>query len=197
MIAALTLLIAAKTSYAFTGMYVEGCSCQNACTFELTGKNPGCKAVGFFQFASGKFGGRSLAGGKVAYAAGSNGWVRLYYDGPSEAVRSASRDFIVAALKDWGKPEAVLPRSISIAGWNGTYIAQIDDGKVMQLETEPVMATNSDQPITYRHIFNSAMHPTIMQAHTTACRFADGERKLSFGPSNGFFNTSIHASASF
>ncbi|HSI72041.1 MAG TPA: hypothetical protein VK934_02595 [Fimbriimonas sp.] len=185
------LVLGPASQYSFTGPFVEGCSCGSACSFEISGKLPGCKAVGFFAFDDGTYQGRSLRGGKVAFAAGSTGWLRLYYDGPSSSVRQASRDFIKAALADWGNPEAVEHREITVAGSKGFYIAQVADGKIMELQTEPVMA--DARPIEYKNIFNKALHPNIMQAKTTLGRFHEGNRAFQLQGTNAFFYDKVRA----
>ncbi|MEZ0326348.1 MAG: hypothetical protein ACAH95_10620 [Fimbriimonas sp.] len=182
-------VLAAGSAFRFDADFVEGCSCKDACSFEITGKIPGCQGAGFYVFRAGSFGGRSLAGGKVAFAAGPSGWVRLYYDGPTVAVRETARDFIVAALADWGKPERVAWAPITVAGLGGNYIAQVADGKILQLTTEA-----SVPPFVHRGIFNRKLHPEIMQGRTLSCAFRDGKRKLGFAGTNGFFNPGVRVS---
>jgi hypothetical protein len=181
-------LLLPPAAFNFKGVFVEGCSCKTACSFEMTGKIPGCNGAGFFTFERGTYGGRSLAGGKVAFVAGSTGWVRLYFDGPTQAVRQASRDFITSALADWGKPESIQWAPIQVVSRNAYYVAQIADGRVLDLQTEPATPA-----LTHKGIFNSKLHPEIMQASTLKCTFRDGARKLSFAQSNAFFHPSVKA----
>lgn len=177
--------------FAFKGVFFEGCTCQNACAFELKGEMPGCNGVGFYGFDTGEFAGKSLKGTRVAFVAGSAGWLRLYYDGPANN-RAAAKSFISSALRDWGKPEAVEYRPIKILREADTFTGSIDRGKTLKLIIQD--AKEGGEPIVHKDIFNKLLHPEIMQARTKRCMFSTGKRKLDFKDTNGFFHPSLNVS---
>jgi hypothetical protein len=156
--------------FEFKGMYVEGCSCAKACAYELTGANPGCKAVGFFSFDSGTSGGKSLVGTRAAYAVGAEGWYRLYVDGPDARRRETVTQFMRVALKDFGKPEAVRHLPITVKGFSGTYTAQVSGGSVLSLKT----SRGQEPPTTYSKLYNKTLHRSIVGTRTLECTFKTG-----------------------
>jgi hypothetical protein len=176
--------------FEFKGMFVEGCSCAKPCVYEFTGANPGCKAAGVFSFDSGTYAGKSLAGTRAAFALGAEGWYRLYVDGPDAKRRETVTQFMRAALKDFGKPEAVRHLPITVKGFSGTYTVQISGGSVLSLKT----SRGEEPPTTYSKLYNKTLHPTIVGTRTLECTFKDGKRSMEFSGSNGFYNSKLRVS---
>lgn len=184
--------LAGEARFSFKGMFVEGCSCANACAFELTGASPGCSAAGAFSFTSGKYKGASIAGTRVAFVAGSDGWIRIYADGSNRQHREAATRFITDALKGWGKPEKIAVQPISITGKKGTYTTKIGKGgSILELISQPSISTGQSSALSYSNIFNSTLHPVIKQGKTVTCRFNDAGREMRFSGTNGFFHDAL------
>lgn len=169
------------------GDYVEGCSCSAPCPCEMTGLEMGCQGVGFFDFKSGDYDGRSVAGTKAAYATVPGQWVMIYIDAPDKAKMAACGDLMKAALSGFGKLKGIRAAKIGIASKGMAYHATVDGGKVMSLDTTPLMGGDGKNPMSYSNI-HDALHPVVMQGKTAKGAYSDGGQKFMLKASNAFFN---------
>jgi hypothetical protein len=189
MVGIFALLLLSPQPFSFTGEFFEGCSCKQACAFELTGKTTACNAAGFYAFKEGRYGGESFSGTEVAFVAGASGWIQLFVDGPTVRKRETAKRFISAALKSWGKPEAIEILPIDLAHKENSLGGEIMHGSTLTLE---VRRKKGDE--VHSGIFNKLLHPTIIQGSTVICRFKGAKHKFTFQDSNGFYNTSLKVS---
>lgn len=177
----------AGKSFNVMGSYVEGCSCNAPCACEMTGLEMGCQGVGFFEFKSGEFDGRSLAGTKAAYAAVPGKWVMIYVDAPDRARMATCGEFMKAALSGFGKIRAVKAGKIAMTMKGMAYHVTVDGGKVMSLDTTPIMGGDGKHPMTYSNI-HDVLHPTVMQGKTVRGSYSDAGEKFTLKDSNAYFN---------
>ena len=182
----------AKSAFSVKGMYVEGCSCSAPCPCEIVGVKMGCEGLNFFVINSGKFAGKDFSGAKVAVAMAPGNWIVLYVDAASKAKREAATAFFKTAFKDFGKIEAVKDAKVSISGKNGSYVAEIDGGKVAHLETKPVLGAKK-KVVTISNV-NDPINTTFMQGTTVKGSFKDGEHSFTLKGSNSYFNDRISSS---
>jgi hypothetical protein len=181
-----------KQAYRVEGVFVEGCSCGIPCGCELIGLEKGCEGVGAMSFHGGKFQDVDLAGVKLAYAGEPGNWVRLYVDAPKPEQRDAALAFAKAYYRAWGKVEASKDARIEIAGADGNYTVKVDDGKIMELKTEPVLGGDKKTPVKISNT-KSALNPVFLQGRTVNCKFEDGNRSFQLKDSNSFFNNKLKA----
>jgi len=191
----LALLPARGTSgrkpFQFEGKFVEGCTCKQICQFEITGADTKCSAIGAYEFSKGTYGGKSIAGTRVAFAVSPKGWLHLYVDGGDAGRRMTVVEMFKVALKDWGKLQPVEHKAVAISGKDGRYVTKVDGGRIMVLQSEPVTYPGHAEAITYGHLFDNTLHKAISQARTITGTFHDGKHSFSFQGSNGFFNANL------
>lgn len=180
-----------KHPFEIEGMYVEGCSCKPPCPCELTGVEMGCIGVGAFRFTAGKYLDTSLEGCGFAYATEPGSWVRIYVDAKEAKQREAVTALAKAALREFGTCESVKDAKIEIAGADGKYSLNVEEGKVMSLSTEPILGGDGKTPLVYSNIHNP-LHPDVMQGKTVACEYKDDKHsfKLEKGD-NAYFHTKL------
>jgi hypothetical protein len=178
---------AQKQPFTATGTFVEGCSCSAPCPCELVGVAHGCLGGGAMALTGGSYQGKSLSGAKIAYAAQPGEWVRLYVDAPNPQQRAAAEAFGRAVYSAFGKIEAVKPAHIQLTGSGGHYTVSVDNGKIMQLATTPVIGGNGRTPIVIQNI-HDAVNPTVMQGKTVSGTYKDGNRSFTLKDSNSYFN---------
>jgi hypothetical protein len=178
------------------GTFVEGCSCSPPCTCELLEQvEMGCQGVGTISISSGSYNGVDLSGVKIVYATTPGKWVRLYVDSKNDKQRESATEFAKAYYKDFGPMESVSAASIELTGDNGKYSVKVDGGKIMSLETEPMLGGDGKTAVTYSNT-HSKLNPTVMQGKTISGTFSDGERKFELKGTNSYFNTHMKSSGS-
>lgn len=172
------------------GTFIEGCSCNMPCGCELTGVEMGCEGVGVLSLTGGSYNGVDLTGAKMAYAMVPGDWVRLYVDAKNDAQKNAAIEFAKGYYGGFGKLESASAGKIDIAGKDGKYTVKVNDGKIMQLTTEPVLGGDNKTPITHTNT-KSNLSSVFMQAKTVSGTFSDGDRKFELRDSNSYFNTNL------
>jgi hypothetical protein len=176
-----------KQAYRLEGVFVEGCKCGIPCACELTGVEMGCSGVGAMSLTGGKFQGVDLSGVKLAYGGTPGEWVRLYVDAPKANQRDAALSFAKGYYKKWGKIEAAKDARIDIAGHDGNYTVTVDNGKIMELKTEPVLGGDQKTPIKISNT-KSELNPVFLQGRTVSGKFEDDNRSFKLKDSNSYFN---------
>jgi hypothetical protein len=168
---------AAKADFSVEGMFVDVCSCLPPCPCELTQVAACCQGVGAHHITGGTYAGDDLAGVKIAHAKIVGEWVILYVDARDEKQRAAVEKFGRAAFAKFGPIKEVKAARIEILGADGRYTVTVDGGKIMKLETEPVLGGDGKTPIGYTNIQN-AVNPTVYQATCVSATYSDGDRKV-------------------
>src|SRR5207248_2610689 len=130
--------------------------------------------------------GVDLTGTKIAYATGPGDWVRLFVDTPNPSQHDAAVAFAKAVYSAFGPIEAVKDAHVAIGGTAGTYTVAVDDGKIMQYTTKPILGGNNRTPITISNI-HDPLHPTVMQGQTVSATYHDGNRSFTLKDSNSYF----------
>jgi len=176
-----------KTAFSVVGLFVEGCSCTLPCPCELVGLEKGCAGAGAMSLTGGEFNGVSLAGAKIAYASVPGEWVNLYVEASKPELRDAAMAFAKANYSAWGKIEVTREAKISIQGEGGQYTVKVDDGKVLELKTEPVIGGDGKSPITISNT-KSVLNPVFRQARTLSGKYKEGNRSFTLKDSNSYFN---------
>ncbi|MBI5707766.1 MAG: hypothetical protein HZC36_12350 [Armatimonadetes bacterium] len=178
---------AADTRFSFHGIFVEGCSCKDACQYELKGAFTKCDAIGAYSFTKGIYGGKSFTGTRVAFASGGTGWVDLYVDGPDIASRQVAADFMSRALKGWGKVSKPVFASVSLTGFDGNYIVNAAGG-ALRLFCSPAKKKGVRGIPVFENVFNKNLHRKLYQSVTESASYESGGRKIQLQGTNGFFN---------
>ncbi len=154
----------------------------------------GCQGVGAHQISSGTYAGEDLAGVKIAHAKVVGEWVNLYIDVKDEKQRAAAEKFGRAAFAGFGPIRQVKAARIEVAGAGGKYRVTVDGGKIMTLETEPVLGGDGKTPIGYTNIKN-VVNPTVYQATCVSAAYADGDKKVTVEKGrNSHFNPQLKSS---
>jgi len=186
---ALTLLASAHIhpahTYSYKGVFLEGCSCQDVCVTEITGKDAGCHGFGAIEFKKGSFDGADFSGTRVAFAWDSAKWVRIYVDAP-DTKRKAATQFMTTMLKDWGALEGVTAAKISLAKSHDEWKFSVNDGAVATMEMKPVFGGDGKTPVEHSNLA-SPFHRSLSQAVTVNASFADAHPFVLQG-TNAFFN---------
>lgn len=182
--------------WSVSGTFVEGCSCMGVCPCELTGLKDGCDGVGALMVTSGNYQGVDLSGSKIVYASTPGQWVRLYVETKDSKQNHAARDFASAYFSGFGKVEDVKDAKIDISGKEGKYTVSVDNGAIMNLQTEPVLGGDQKTPITHTNT-QSKLNPTVMQGKTISGSYKDGERSFTLEGSNSYFNPHVKSSGKF
>jgi hypothetical protein len=184
----------AKAGFSVEGMFVDCCSCMPPCPCELTEVAAGCKGVGAHQISSGQYGGEDLAGVKIAHAKVVGEWVNLYIEARDEKQRAAAEKFGRAAFAGFGPIQQVKAARIEVSGAEGKYTVTVDGGKIMTLQTEPVLGGDGKTPIGYTNIKN-AVNPTVYQGTCVSATYFDGDKKVTVGKGrNAHFNPRLKSS---
>jgi hypothetical protein len=183
-----------KEDFSVEGMFVDCCSCRPPCPCELTEVAGGCEGVGAHQISSGKYAGDDLAGVKIAHAKVVGEWVNLYIDARDQKQLAAAERFGRAAFAKFGPIKQVKAARIEVSGADGRYIVTVDGGKIMKLETEPVLGGDGKTPIGYTNIQN-AVNPTVYQAAVVSATYSDGDKKVTLEKGrNSHFNPKLKSS---
>jgi hypothetical protein len=182
---------AAKADFSVEGMFVDVCSCMPPCPCELTEVASGCQGVGAHQIHRGKYAGNDLIGVRIAHAKVVGEWLNLYIDVQDEKQRAAAEKFGRAAFAKFGPIKEVKAARIEVSGADGNYTVTVDGGKIMKLETEPVLGGDGKTPIGYTNI-NNVVNPTVFQARCVSATYSDGNRKLTIEKGrNSHFNPTL------
>jgi len=175
------------------GIYVEGCSCNMVCTCALDGEMaPGCRVMGAMIISSGNYGDVDLSGVKLAFVIGGK-WVRIYVQAKDLTRSVAAGELGRALLSSYGKVESVRNAQIDLSGSDGNYKLMVDGGKVVLLQTKPVLGADGKTAVTYTNYPDPLLH-TIMQAKVVSGSFKEDEHGFSLKGSNSFFNQNWSAS---
>ncbi|UJS16790.1 MAG: DUF1326 domain-containing protein [Candidatus Jettenia sp.] len=186
----------ADKKWSMQGVFVEGCSCKAPCPCELIGLSEGCNAVGVVSLSEGNYMGADLAGAKIAYAVAPSEWVRIYVDGKSDEQREAAIELAKGMFSTFGEIESTSSAHIDMSGMDGSYTVRVNDGKLMQLTTEPVLGGDNKTPITHTNIKNKFIL-VFMQGRTIFGSFHDGERKFELKGGNSYFNNRMESEGTF
>jgi len=182
-----------KASYRATVLFVEGCGCSIPCSCEMGEMKHGCQDVGGLAFSAGSYKGVSLAGAKLAYATSIGNWLRLYVQAKDAKQQEAVTDFARRSMAEFGKIEDVKAAKIEIAGTGGKYALTVDGGKILRLETEPVLGLDKKTAMSYHNTFNP-LSPTVFQGRTVKGSYDDGGHSIKLSNSNSYFNPSASSS---
>lgn len=135
------------------GAFIEACTCAGTCTFETTGKLPGCSAIGAYRIDAGSYAGASIAASRVAFVVTGSGDVFAYFDtgldANSSAVASLARDL----FSPMGTLRAVQPARITLGGREGRYRLEIGEGKSAELSIEPMRGGDGKSPVKMQNVF--------------------------------------------
>ncbi|HEX5054813.1 MAG TPA: hypothetical protein VFZ65_23755 [Planctomycetota bacterium] len=185
---------AAKVDFSVEGMFVDCCSCRPPCPCEVTEVMKGCVGVGAHQISTGRYAGNDLAGVKIAHAKVVGEWVNLYVDVPDEKQWAAAEKFGRAMFAGFGPIKEVKAAKIEFSGANGKYAVTVDGGKIMRLETEPVLGGDGKTPVGYTNIKN-AVNPNVYQGKCVFAAYTDGDKKLTVEKGrNSHFNPMLKSS---
>ncbi len=185
---------AVTAEFSVEGMFVDCCSCMPPCPCELTEVAACCQGVGAHHISSGRYAGDDLAGVKIAHAKVVGEWVNLYVEAKDEKQRAAAEKFGRAAFSKFGPIKEVKAAKIEITGADGKYTVTVDGGKLMKLETEPVLGGDGKTPIGYTNIQN-AVNPTVYQGRCVGATYADGDKKVTVEKGrNSHFNPKLRSS---
>jgi hypothetical protein len=185
--------LAEQKSFELHGIYLEGCTCKMVCPCDLLGGMvEGCHAMGVMDIASGSYDGARLTNVKVAAAVGDH-WVRLYVQAPDPEQRKAAAEMARAMFNQLGTIESVRDAKIELTGDNGSYALKVDDGKLMELHTEPILGADGKTAITYVNYPDPLFH-TIRQGKSVSGNYTDGKRHFTLKETNSFFNQDWSAS---
>ncbi len=182
---------AAPKDFSIEGYYVEACSCRMPCPCELTGIMNGCKGVGLYHITKGTYDGADFSGAELAYTLELGDRVLVYVDAPDAKTEAAATAFARAAFAAFGPVKSVKNATIEISGADGTYTATVDGGKVMRLETEPVLGGDKKTPIVHTNT-NGVLNSTMYQGSCVSCTADD--QGVSFTLEKGrnvYFNAKV------
>ncbi|MGQ3684631.1 MAG: DUF1326 domain-containing protein [Candidatus Loosdrechtia sp.] len=185
----------ADGKYSVKGTFVEGCSCDIPCPCELISFKTGCQTIGALSLSGGSCCDIDLTGVKIAYATQPGEWVTLYVDAKDDKQKQAAIKFAKGLFGHYGKIEKAGSATIEFSGKDGNYTVKVDDGKIMQLTTEPVLGGDNKTPVMYTNT-KSKLTPVFMQGRVLSGSFNDGERSFELKGSNSYFNTNIHCEGS-
>ena len=178
---------AEKGKFNVQGTWIDGCQCGIPCACEMIGLERGCEGVGVLALTAGRYQKGSLDGVKLAYATKPGDWVNLYIDAPKPEQHDAAEAFGRAVFSAWGKIESVKNAKITIDGKDGAYVVAVDGGKIMSLQTEPVLGGDKKTPLVHSNVEN-ALNPTQFQGRTLKGTYHDGKRSFTLENSNAYFN---------
>lgn len=195
LLALLFLVGNAAENYKLEGTYIESCNCEHVVPCELGSGDQQCETLGAMILTGGEFMNVELNEAKLAYAVKPGEWVRVYIDARNPVQREALIAFATGYLSAYGKIEATKEARIEITGERGQYSVKVDDGRIMQLTTQPVIGGDNENPITF-HNTKDKLNPEYMAAKTVFASFKDGERNLEFKDTNAFFNNDLDSKGS-
>ena len=185
---------AATADFSVEGMFAEVCSCMPPCPCEVTEVAMACRGVGAHQISAGNYAGDDLSGAKIAHAKVVGDWVNLYIDAKDEKQRAAAEKFGRAAFAAFGPINEVKSAKIAIWAANDRYTVTVDGGKIMKLETQPVLGGDGNTPIEITNIKN-AVNPTVYQGTCVSATYSDGKQKFTVDEGrNSHFNPKLKSS---
>ena len=182
-----------KHPYKLDGTFVEGCSCKQPCAAAFISFDPGCKWIGAMAISAGSYQGGDLAGVKLAMVQGAEKWVRIYLDVPNKKQHAAAEAFARAYLTDFGMVEAVKDAKVEITGNAGKFTVKVDDGKILQFASEPVLGRDKKTPVTHANVLDPVL-TTYSQGKTLSADFKDDKRSFKLEDSNAFYNDRMNCS---
>ncbi|MCF6156301.1 MAG: DUF1326 domain-containing protein [Candidatus Brocadia sp.] len=185
----------AGEKYSVKGVFVEGCNCNIPCACELFGLETGCHTVAVLSLSDSSYDGVDLSGAKIAYATKPGDWVIIYIDAKDDQQKQAAIRFTKGIFGNYGKVEKADSAKIEFSGKDGNYTVKVDDGKIMQLTTEPVLGGDNKTPVMHTNT-KSKLTPVFMQGRVISGSFNDGERKFELKGSNSYFNANMHCEGS-
>lgn len=169
---------------------MEGCSCDIPCPCELINYEMGCQTIAALSLGDSSCGGIDLTGAKIAYATQPGEWIAIYVDAKDDQQKQAAIRFAKGIFGHYGKVVKVNSAKIEFSGKDGNYTVKVDDGKIMQLTTEPVLGGDNTTPVMHTNT-KSKLTPVFMQGRVISGSFNDAERKFELKGSNSYFHTSI------
>lgn len=169
------------------GIYLEGCTCEVVCSCDLKGEMAkGCQVMGAMIISSGFYGNSKLSDVKIAFAVGDK-WVRIYVQLKDSAQRKVASEMAQAFLSAYGTVESIRDAEIDLSGSVGNFSLKVDNGKVIQLETQPILGADGKTAVTYINYPDPLFH-TIRQGKVITGNFKDGNRNFKLSGTNSFFN---------
>lgn len=177
---------AAKHSYSYEGVFMEGCSCHDVCISEITGKDAGCHGLGAIDFKKGSFDGSDFSGAKVVFVWDSGKWVRLYIDAPAPK-KKAVTDFMMTMVGDWGAYEGATDAKILINSNSKEMSFSVNDGKIAKMSLKPVLGGDGKTGVAYDNL-KSPMHSKLWQGETISAGFSSGREAIALLGTNGYYN---------
>ncbi|MDG6006521.1 MAG: DUF1326 domain-containing protein [Candidatus Brocadia sp.] len=178
----------AGEKYSVKGIFVEGCSCNLPCACELIGWEGGCQTMAALSLSDGNYDGTDLTGAKIAYAMKPGDWVNIYVDAKDDKQKQAAISFAKGVCGHYGKIGKADNAKIEFSGKDGNFIVKVDDGKILQLTTEPVLGGDNKTPIIHTNT-KCKLSPVLMQGRVISGNYSDGERKFELKGGNSYFNT--------
>jgi hypothetical protein len=185
--------------YSFDALFVEGCSCSNVCVTEITGFDAKCHGLAGMRFDKGRFEGHNMSGARAAWVF-APGKVLLYIDAP-EAKFGPTKDFLTAALADWGQLVQTKSAHIDVAERAGQCVVTVDAGKTGSLAVSAVTGKNG-LPVEHSHLA-SLFHDSLYQGQTTSASYGTpGSEDTTIAAftlkgTNGFFYPHCHMKGLF
>jgi len=175
------------------GIYLEGCSCDIVCSCDLKGAMvKGCQVMGVMIISSGTFGDFNMSGVKIAFAIGDK-WVRIYVQTKDPVQTGVAGEMGRALFAAYGNIETIRDADIDLSGSNGNYTLKVDNGKVINMKTQPVLGADKKTAVTYTNYPDPLFH-TILQARVVSGIYNDGKHHFTLKNTNSFFNQDWTAS---
>lgn len=178
--------------YSIHGICVEGSTNAPPCPCALLGTANGCKELGAIQIASGVYQNADLSGARIAWAMVRGQWVKLFVDGRDSDQKAAAEAFARAAFKDYGPVRWVRQQHIDVYGKGGDFLVSVDNGRVLQLETEPTLGGDGRTPLVYSNT-RDPLNPTLCQGRALKGNYNDGEDSFWMERTNAYFNENMLA----
>ncbi len=182
----------AGNKYSVKGTFVEGCDCSISCPCELTGIEMGCQTVGAMSLSDGNYLDTDMSGVKIAFATTPGKWVRIYIDAKNDKQKHAVPQFMKGVYGAFGKIEAVTYAKIDISDKDGRYSVKVNDGRIMQLTTEPILGGDNKTPIMHSNTSNK-LNSVFMQGKTISASYSDNGRRFELNGTNSYFNPQMNS----
>jgi hypothetical protein len=75
-------------------------------------------------------------------------------------------------------------------------LPKVNEGKIIELTTEPVIGGDNKNPVTYINT-HSKLNPIFMQGKTISASYRDGEKEFELKDSNSYFNSRMKSKGEF
>ena len=188
-----TAISSQAAAYTIQACYIEACSCTGPCSHDLFGAANTCKKIGALQILSGAYQAGDLSGAQIVFAAVPGQGVKVYVDGRDRDQKALAAAFASELLKEYGEIKKVQEAKIEFFGKSGDFLITVNDGQILQLETEPVIGGDERTPISYGNTRNR-ISPALYQGRVRKGIYGDGDGAFRLEGTNVFFNENVMSS---